>query len=159
MTFYPTTTPFLGSTIFTFTAFYFTPKWNVFTSSLIHLEICFCSSEYYIGFFILPNIFPLQPGPLRQTFTHNPLQQSTPSIAAATKSAKAKQAPPATAAKKRPWEETIGWRRVTDSLKAQWIMRWYLLREKCVEGLVDRTWAHRVCHKCILNKEQTSVAL
>lgn len=64
--------------------------------------------EYYIGFFILPNIFPLQPGPLRQTFTHNPLQQSTPSIAAATKSAKAKQAPPATAAKKRPWEETIG---------------------------------------------------
>ncbi|XP_024229325.1 mitochondrial inner membrane protein OXA1L [Oncorhynchus tshawytscha] len=50
-------------------------------------------------------------GPLRQTFTHNPLQQSTPSIAAAaatTKSAKAKQASPATGGKKRPWEETIG---------------------------------------------------
>ncbi|XP_045556546.1 mitochondrial inner membrane protein OXA1L [Salmo salar] len=49
-------------------------------------------------------------GPLRQTFTHNPLQKSTPSIAAATtttttttKSAKAKQAAPANGGK----EETI----------------------------------------------------
>uniref|UniRef100_A0A8C8IVT5 Uncharacterized protein n=1 Tax=Oncorhynchus tshawytscha TaxID=74940 RepID=A0A8C8IVT5_ONCTS len=50
---------------------------------------------------------PLQPGPLRQTFTHNPLQLSTPSITATTtKSAKAKQAAPATDGKKRPWEET-----------------------------------------------------
>ncbi|KAK6291977.1 hypothetical protein J4Q44_G00377620 [Coregonus suidteri] len=50
-------------------------------------------------------------GPLRQTFTHIPLQQSTPSIPAttsATKSAKAKQAAPATGGKERPWEETIG---------------------------------------------------
>ncbi|XP_010899007.2 mitochondrial inner membrane protein OXA1L [Esox lucius] len=50
-------------------------------------------------------------GPLRQTFTHNPLQQSAPSITAAStasKSDKAKPGAPATAGKKRPWEETIG---------------------------------------------------
>uniref|UniRef100_A0A8C7Q106 OXA1L mitochondrial inner membrane protein n=1 Tax=Oncorhynchus mykiss TaxID=8022 RepID=A0A8C7Q106_ONCMY len=46
-------------------------------------------------------------GPLGQTFTHNPLQLSTPSITATTtKSAKAKQAAPATGGKKRPREET-----------------------------------------------------
>ncbi|XP_038831550.1 mitochondrial inner membrane protein OXA1L-like, partial [Salvelinus namaycush] len=47
-------------------------------------------------------------GPLRQTFTHNPLQQSTPSITAtttATEAAKAKQTAPATGGKKR---ETMG---------------------------------------------------
>ncbi|KAL0970210.1 hypothetical protein UPYG_G00238760 [Umbra pygmaea] len=47
-------------------------------------------------------------GPLRQTFTHNPLQQSAPSIAAASTSTKAKPAAPATGGKKRPWEDTIG---------------------------------------------------
>lgn len=45
------------------------------------------------------HIFPL--GPLRQTFTHNPLQQTPPIAAASTKNK-------ATDSKERPWKDTIG---------------------------------------------------
>lgn len=44
-------------------------------------------------------IFPL--GPLRQTFTHNPLQQTPPIAAASTKNK-------VTDSKEKPWKDTIG---------------------------------------------------
>ncbi|KAM3842432.1 mitochondrial inner membrane protein OXA1L [Diretmus argenteus] len=45
-------------------------------------------------------------GPLRQTFTHNPLQPAAPP--AATASAKAKPSSSSSSSKARPWKETIG---------------------------------------------------
>ncbi|KAM4612046.1 mitochondrial inner membrane protein OXA1L [Polymixia lowei] len=45
-------------------------------------------------------------GPLRQTFTHNPLQQTAPPLAAA--STKGKPGAQPTSGKNRPWKETIG---------------------------------------------------
>ncbi|KAL7875933.1 hypothetical protein AOLI_G00108960 [Acnodon oligacanthus] len=46
-------------------------------------------------------------GPLRQTFTHNPLQQASAPMSTA-KSASPKQGQQPKGGKKRPWEETIG---------------------------------------------------
>lgn len=52
-----------------------------------------------MSYFLISHVFPL--GPLRQTFTHNPLQQTPPIAAASTKNK-------ATDTKERPWKDTIG---------------------------------------------------
>lgn len=78
---------------------------------LIRFDIRICINACYqlknqsiymkdlMSYFLISHVFPL--GPLRQTFTHNPLQQTPPIAAASTKNK-------ATDSKERPWKDTIG---------------------------------------------------